>query len=70
MAEWIRGLFSAAPDVGRANTIGLIVLGLGLVIAVFGAVRFRGEENRNRSLACRLIGLTVTAVGTLIAIYR
>ena len=70
MAEWIRGLFSAAPDVGRANTIGLIVLGLGLVTAVVGAIRFRGEENRNRSLVCRLIGLTLAAIGALIAIYR
>lgn len=70
MAEWISGLFSSAPALGRANLPGLIVLGLGVLIALVGGIRFRGKENKSKSLTARLIGLGVAAVGALIAIYR
>ena len=70
MAEWISGLFSSAPALGRANLPGLIVLGLGILIALVGGIRFRGEKNKSKSLTARLIGLGVAAVGALIAIYR
>ena len=70
MAEWIQGLFSETPGLDRVNPSGLIVLAVGVAIAVFGAIRFRGEENRNKSLTARLIGLAVAAAGALVAIYR
>ena len=43
---------------------------LGVVVAIVGGIRFRGEENRNKSLTARLIGLPLAAIGALIAIYR
>ena len=69
MAEWISGLFSSAPSLARARPSGLIVMAVGVALAVFGSLRFRGEENRNKSLLTRLAGLTVAALGALLAMY-
>ena len=70
MAEWIHGWLSEAPGLERVNLSGLIVMVLGVVVAIVGGIRFRGEENRNKSLTARLIGLPLAAIGALIAIYR
>ena len=69
MAEWISGLFSAAPSLARVRPSGLIVMAVGVALVAFGSLRFRGEENRNKSLLTRLAGLTVAALGALLAIY-
>ena len=67
MAEWITGLFSSAPGLSRVRPSGLIVMAIGLIIAIVGGICFRGAENRRKSLLVRLIGLLVTAAGTLLA---
>ena len=69
MAEWITGLFSSTPGLSRVRPSGLIVMAIGLIIAIVGGICFRGAENRRKSLLVRLIGLLVTAAGTLLAIY-
>ena len=64
MAEWVDALFSSAPGLQRANPIGLIVLGMGAVIGIFG-----GHWTKKHPLAVQLAGLGIAIVGTFIALY-
>jgi hypothetical protein len=71
MAEAIKGLFSSAPDIGRANPFGLIVMILSVLLAAFAgrlARLFPEKKRAGAAIALKLSSLVVCAAGAAISV--
>lgn len=71
MAEMINGLFSSAPDFGRADPFGLIVMLLGVILTLTAknlSRMFREETQYRSYIAFKLASVLICIAGFVIAI--
>lgn len=72
MADILKKLFSAAPDLDRVNISGLIVMLLGVILLVFsGAVsgRLAAQNRDSAKILLKLLSLVICVIGFAIALY-
>lgn len=64
--DFIRGLFSSQPGLERVKPLGIVLMVVGAIPALF--VKQKGSAVTGRVLACKIGGLIVACIGALIAI--
>lgn len=72
MAGILKKLFSAAPDFGRVNTFGLIVMLLGVILLVFSGAAsgwLAAEKRDSAKILLKLVSLVICVIGFAIALY-
>ena len=68
--DWIRSLFSSQPGLDRVNPVGIALLCVGAIVALFFANGMEKQQGRitGRVIAWKIGGLIVACIGALIAI--
>lgn len=64
--DFIRGLFSSQPGLERVNSLGIVLMVAGAILALFA--RQKDSAATGRVIACKVGGLVVACIGALIAI--